>query len=98
MFCAVVRNASSVAGGIDASSVVVLIRDGRTLSSFIFFNMLGENGGSTAVAQEQDTESRNPERLRKMCILMGRMYEARDRSRASPQCCGACYARGRVNI
>lgn len=32
VFSAVARNAASVAGGIDASSVVVLIRDGRTLS------------------------------------------------------------------
>ena len=48
--------------------------------------MLGENGGSTAVAQEQDTQSMNPERLIEMCILIGRMYEARDRSYSSPHC------------
>ena len=85
VFCAVARNVSSVAGGIDASSVVVLIRGGRMLSSYMLLTMLGENGGSTAVAQEQDTASM---RYNKLCILIGRMYELPDRSPPSPGCCG----------
>ena len=85
VFCVVARNASSVAGGIDASSVVVLIRGGRMLSSFILLTMPGENGGSTAVAQEQDTASM---RYEKMCILIGRMYELPNISHPNPSCCG----------
>ena len=88
VFCAVARNASSAAGGIDASSVVVLTRDGRTLSSFIFSTMLGENGGSIDVAQEQDTASMRHERPMRISILVGRMYELPDRSHPSPGCCG----------
>ena len=94
VFCAVARNASSVAGGIDASSSVVLTRDGRTLSSFIFSTMLSENGGSTAVAQEEDTESVRHERLTRMCILIGRLYEFLDRSHPSRGCCGRLLREG----
>ena len=84
VFCAVARNAASVAGGIDASNSVVLIRDGRSLRSFIISTMLGENGGSTAVAQEQDTESRRHERLTKTRILVGGIYGIPHRTQPSP--------------
>ena len=70
MLCAVASNASNVAGGIDASSSVVLMRNERRLSSLIFSTMLGGNGGSTAVVQEQDTENMRHGRLTEICILI----------------------------
>ena len=88
VFFAVARNAASVAGGIDASSSVVLIRDGRSLRSFIISTMLGGNGGSTAVPQEQDTESRRHERLTKIRIFIGRMYEVPHRTPSPGIYCG----------
>lgn len=57
--------------------------------------MLGENGGSTAVAQEQNTERMSPERLIGTCILTGSMYEVRDRSHSSPHCCGGLLREGK---